>query len=49
VVNLKEMALTSNGHLYAEVTRNLFALEVESNDEENQSYDKKVKGGNQGK
>ena len=39
VVNLKEAAATNDGHLYAEVLKNLFDLEVE------EPYEK-VKAGN---
>ncbi len=41
VINLKEASLTSQGHLYAEITKKLFQLELE--DEGNQAY------GNEGK
>ncbi|MGE5418369.1 MAG: glutamyl-tRNA reductase [Acidobacteriota bacterium] len=36
VVNLKEMAVTNQGHLYAELTKKLFELQIEV--EENQAY-----------
>lgn len=44
VVNLKEMGLTNQGHLYAEVAKHLFQLEV--NNEENSCYVEEGKGRN---
>ncbi|NLU49677.1 MAG: glutamyl-tRNA reductase [Syntrophomonadaceae bacterium] len=44
VINLKEMGLTNQGHLYAEVAKNLFALEISS--EENTIYAGEDKGRN---
>lgn len=44
VVNLKEMAASNQGHLYAEVTRKLFELQVDMGDESNEQ----LEIGNQG-
>jgi glutamyl-tRNA reductase len=45
VVNLKEMAVSNQGHLYAEVVKRLFSLDVP--DEEQSGYEQ-IKTGNQG-
>lgn len=37
IVNLKEMAVSNQGHLYAEVVKKLFALQLDS--EENEKYE----------
>ncbi len=44
VINLKEMAVSNQGHLYAEVVKKLFSLELP--DEEQEEY-AKIKTGNQ--
>jgi glutamyl-tRNA reductase len=44
VINLKEMAISNQGHLYAEVVKKLFALQLE--DEEQEGY-VQIKAGNQ--
>jgi glutamyl-tRNA reductase len=44
VINLKEMAISNQGHLYAEVVKKLFALQLE--DEEQAGY-VQIKAGNQ--
>ncbi len=45
VVNLKEMALSNQGHLYAEVVKKLFGLQLAN--EEQEGY-VQIKAGNQG-
>lgn len=44
VINLKEMAVSNQGHLYAEIVKKLFSLELP--DEEHEEY-AKIKTGNQ--
>ena len=44
VVNLKEMAVSNQGHLYAEVVKKLFGLRLA--DEEQEKY-AKIEAGNQ--
>lgn len=44
VIHLKEMAVSNQGHLYAEVTKKLFELQLESGDQLNEQIENRHQG-----